>query len=883
MNLVKRFISVLALLTLAACGGGGNGAGEPPFGGPDGGGGGNGGGGGGGTPTPTAPVLAMAVQLLNSRGEATTTVTVGQPLRARAVLTLDGVAQADQIVSFTLDQPTDLVRIDPATGSVLTNSGGEAAVTVSALGTATGAGRVEASASLEIGTGAAKTTLTTTGAANFFTSGTGTAPPSELTLGQLEISSATVSAYGTTGVRVRVLQGTAPFTSPATVNFTTSCPAGKATISSPATTQADGFAVATFTDNGCAARADTTVTVTASIATDSSSDTMVVRSPTTGSLRFLSVVPADKSITLRGQGGNGRQENATVTFKLVDVAGQGVGDADVCFDVTTYLGGLNIDGFSPSKLPASQGSTALCGSDNLSQVKYVKRTGPDGSVNVQINSGTVPTPVRLRARTLYPSTATVPLETFSDTLSISTGLPLQRSFSLSIDQANIDGRDFDGIPAVITARLADQFSNPVPDGTVVNFVASGGAVCTADNGSCKTTNGACSCTFVSQERRPVDGRVIVTAYAVGLEDFDDNDGDNAFTPYPSATAPQLCSAGSRNRSKDCLYDLGDAFVDANKDGAADSRTINDDTDILIPYQLNDRFKASGDGVRGTAHIRRSTVIYLSSASSVGQPTLVVPNTVLSEQNSLTEPDTAQDRFLRLRPNCPSGSTLPQTTFGFFMEDGFGNPMAAGTEVAAVDETNNVAPDEPRPNRVLTIGARPPSPGIDLPNVPKEEWSTTDAAGAIVTGHAVPVRGVSEKCNGEAGFGVEVKSPRGAPSLAAILYEGEDRSEARFSVDVRYRDFVSFSIVEKVATPATIELSPEYWVGKVGSTATGYEIDWGDDSTPSTGSLSPMVPMPASLSHPYDPALKGTTVTVRLTIITSDGNVNDTRSITLAPP
>jgi hypothetical protein len=418
------------------------------------------------------------------------------------------VAQANQIVKFTLAGPEGLVKIDPTTGSVLTNSAGEGAVTISALGVATGAGQVVATATVSTGTGTAAKSLTTTGAANFFTSGTGTTPPAELTLGPLEISSATVSAYGTTGVRVRVLQGDAPFTSAATVNFTTSCPAGRATINSPATTQPDGYAVVTFTDNGCAANADTTVTVTASIATDSTSNTMLVRSPTTGSLRFLSVVPSDKSITLRGQGGNGRQENAAVTFKLVDVAGQGVGDADVCFDVTTYIGGLNIDGFSPSKLPADQGSTALCGSDSLSQVKYVKRTGPDGTVAVQINSGTVPTPVRLRARTLYPASATALLETFSDTLSISTGLPLQRSFSLSIEEANIEGRDFDGVTTSLTARLADQFSNPVPDGTVVNFVSSGGAVCTADNGSCKTKDGACSCTFTSQERRSPRMRLV---------------------------------------------------------------------------------------------------------------------------------------------------------------------------------------------------------------------------------------------------------------------------------------------------------------------------------------------------------------------------------------
>jgi hypothetical protein len=69
MKLVKRFISVLALLTLAACGSGDNGAGEPPFGGPDGGGG--NGGGGGGTSTPATAsdlVLTLSAKSVSNSG-----------------------------------------------------------------------------------------------------------------------------------------------------------------------------------------------------------------------------------------------------------------------------------------------------------------------------------------------------------------------------------------------------------------------------------------------------------------------------------------------------------------------------------------------------------------------------------------------------------------------------------------------------------------------------------------------------------------------------------------------------------------------------------------------------------------------------------------------
>ena len=800
MKMLQRLLSTMALLSLAACGGGGGGSGNTAFGGGSGGGTGGGTGGGG---TPLAPTVTLSLTLLDQAGAATSNILAGQPVRAQAVLRRNGDAVANEIVQFQADVGSTLVRIDPTAGSQLTDASGMAVVTVSSLGTASGAGRISANATVS--------SIVATSGANFFASGSTTTQPLTLTLSAVVIGSNTVSAYGTTGLRVQVLQGGQPYTAGAvTVNFTSSCPAGKATVTPTATTQPDGSAVATFVDNGCAQTASTTVTLTASIATDSKSGSLTVSSPTTGSLRFVSVVPSDKSITLRGQGGNGRQENATVTFQLVDVAGQGVGNADVCFDSSTYIGGLNIDGFGPGTLPTNPGSAALCGTDSLSVVRYVKRTNPDGTVVVQVNSGTVPTPVRVRARALYPASATVSLESFSDTLSVSTGLPLQRSFSLSVDKANIDGGNFDGEIATLTVRLADQFSNPVPDGTVVNFIGSGASVCTANNGSCRTTNGACSCNVVSQARRPSDNRVVVTAYAVGLEDFDDRNGDNLYTVVT-----------------DPFYDLGDAYVDSNKDGVPSSVTVNSDTDILIPYQNPTRFTPAGDGARGTAHIRASTIIYLSRSSSLGDPTVVVPLTFLSQENSLTT-GTASSLFVRLRPSCPQGTPVPQTTVTAYLDDGIGNPMAAATVLAAADVSLNIATGAFRPSSVLAVGARGPNPLFDLPNAAKlAPWSPT-SPNIIATPHAVTVRGVEDRCSGEGSFSLQVTSPRGGAASARILHEGEPRITSRGAFDVRYRDPLSFSATALGSLQVRVQGAS--WVGPAGGpAATAASIDWGDGS------------------------------------------------------
>lgn len=862
MSVLKRWMVALSVIVLSACGGGGGATGDSPFGGPGSGGtgsgsGGSGSGSGGGSTTPT---VTLTLQLVDASGAVTSSIAPGQPVQARAVLKSNGAAVADEIVRFSVEQSADLVKLDPSSGSLLSDAGGQAALTVSSLGSATGAGRVVAAAKVS--------GVEVTAGANFFATGSTSVPPASLTLGPVQIGSPSVSAYGTTGVQVKVFQGSSVYTSPVTVNFTTSCPAGKATITSSASTQPDGTAVATFVDNGCAPAADATVVVTASISTDSKSASMTVKSPTTGSLRFVSVNPSDKSITLRGQGGNGRQENATITFKLVDVAGQGVGDADVCFDVSTYIGGLNLDGFSPSALPAKQGSTALCGTDALSQVRYVKRTNADGTVSVQVNSGTVPTPVRVRARALYPAGSLTALETFSDTLSISTGLPLQRSFSLSVDKANIDGGNFDGEIATLTVRLADQFSNPVPDGTVVNFIASGAAVCTADNGACKTTNGACSCNLVSQARRPADRRVVVMAYAVGLEDYDDRNADNVYT---------LGTDGFDLARQD----LGDAYVDANKDGkfqqaASGDPGVNGDIDIPIPYQRTSNgttvFNAAGDGVRGTAHIRASTVIYLSQDSSSGDPTVVLPlSQLLRESNLLTGNRSVP--FVRMTPDCPSGTPVPQASIAFAMDDGSGNPMAASTSLTAIDVSDNLSAGAFRPDRVLAIGARAPNPLIDNPagieNLPKfVPWTTVDPKGNVVSQHSITVRGVETKCSGNASFGLEVASPRGGKRAARVLIESEPRNTARFGFDVRYRDDVNLSL-SNLGSRA-VEITSLSAVAPPSDTVTGYRIEWGDGVT-DAGATS--VLSASHVSHTY--AATGTYV-VRVTVTTSSGATYSTR-------
>ncbi len=175
-----------------------------------------------------------------------------------------------------------------------------------------------------------------------------------------------------------------------------------------------------------------------------------------------------------------------------------------------------------------------------------------------MNSGTLPTPVRVAA-TLVGST----ISTVSSNLSVAVGLPSQLNFSLSQGTKNIEGYNIDGTTNTYQIIAADRSGNPIPAGTSINFVTEGGQVEAIKqtqivNGIARTV-----ANFVSSEPRPVDGRVTVTAYALGEESFLDVNGNNA------------------RDAADPFQDLGNIFKDRNFDGVYDSAV-----DEFVPLAVN---------------------------------------------------------------------------------------------------------------------------------------------------------------------------------------------------------------------------------------------------------------------------------------------------------
>lgn len=523
--------------------------------------------------TPGVPTLTLA--LSNAAGAAVTTISIGAPATVQATLKdAAGAVVPDSVVTFSTD--ATLATISPA-ATALTDGNGVAAVTLNPATILT-AGATTIAAAAQVGTTAV------TGSIGF-TVGIAAVTVSAPVLG---VGLAPLSAFGTTSISVTVSIGGAPVTTPQSVTFSSSCASvGKAVLSTGVATVA-GTATGSYRDNGCAG----TDVITASAAgVTSASTSLVVSAPTTGSIQFVSATPS--SISLRGIGGT---EAAQVRFKVLDGTGNPISGKIVTFGLSTTVGGITL---TPPGTPVPPAPPPTAISD------------AGGLVVTTVNSGTVSTPVRVTASTPGPTGTT--LTTQSSALTITTGIPDQDSFSLSATKLNPEFRDIDGVTTVVTARLADHFNNPVPDGTVVNFTTEGGSIIA----SCSTVSSACSSTLTSQAPRPTDGRVTVLAYAVGEESFIDLNGNGVADVVPNELieingASTDMPEAFRDDNENGVRDANETFIDFNQNGAYDA------ADGQFSGVLCDSAKSSAGTCSSnkTIHVRSSIVIVFSGSAAV---------------------------------------------------------------------------------------------------------------------------------------------------------------------------------------------------------------------------------------------------------------------------
>ncbi|KFZ37109.1 hypothetical protein HR45_11890 [Shewanella mangrovi] len=509
----------------------------------------------------------ITLNLTDASGNATDTISATTPGVLTARVT--GVSRT-VIVTFT----STIGDLPIATA--ITDSSGVASVNIYA-GSIPGAGTATAT----LATGESADRVFVVGATNV-DMGSG----SPFVSGQAAVSATTLSAGGTATISVELRDDEGNlFTDPVDVAFSSTCTnQGTAQLSTPVTT-VNGVASSTYLAQGCVGTDNITVTADVGGRSLTASGSLEVLSADVGSIVFVDATPTQIGIQ-----GTGLDESSTLRFRVLDTNGNVVPNQGVSFSLNSTSGGLTLD-------PASA------------------TTNSSGIVQTVVNSGTVSTTVRVTA--IIDGSNPV-ISTQSNDLVISTGIPDQDSFSLSAEILNAEGWNIDGTQVMVTARLADAFNNPVPDGTAVYFTTEGGSIAP----SCVTTDGACSVAWRSQNPRPegqtlvdpatgamrnpraelVDGgnfygqqfggRATITATAQGEESFPDLNGNGRFDPSEMA-------AFAGNDVSGNPYDLDEAFGDYNEDGIFNPQQAGGQTggslEELIDFNTNGVFDEH-DGV-----------------------------------------------------------------------------------------------------------------------------------------------------------------------------------------------------------------------------------------------------------------------------------------------
>jgi len=640
-----------------------------------------------GVPPTTSQVAALTLvsSTPSIASDGSTTANVAAIVRDASNLLMQGLP-----VSFTATSG-GLAVTQP-----VTNASGQAVANVSTAGDATPR-NITITAS--VGGKTATTVVAVAASVPATTVSLGSGSGTSFVPNVLALGSSSLSVGGSTSITATLVQSDGTlYTKPATISFNSPCVASSnATIPASATTSTGQVSV-TYSAKGCAG--NDTITATAAVGSQnlSATGTVNVAQAAIGSVAYVSATPTN--IALKGTGDATRPEVSTVIFRVLDVSGGPRAGATVSFALNTTVGGITL-------------TSASAISD------------ASGNVQAIVNAGTIATPVRVTATV----SGTTPISTQSSQLSISTGIPTAGSFSLAAACFNIEGLNYDGTTTTLTARLADRFSNPAPNGTAVSFQSEGGSVLSQCLTSTTSSEGGlCSVDLRSSNPRPADGRLTVLATAIGEESFTDADGNGVFT---AADGFRLTASGGLP-----AQDLGEPYLDINE---------NDAYDIGEPfYDFNTNAlrdspdsKFNGALCQDAARCPDLTVDPTRKSAPIGASTVVI----FSGSNALiTKTDGTALTSLTMPVSSTTGITV-------WVRDINGNPMPGSTVVSGT-----VA------NAGLTIIA--PST-FAMP-------CTAAPANSLVSGATVFSFGVASGTTlGTGQFTVSVKTPKGNETLARI--------------------------------------------------------------------------------------------------------------------
>jgi hypothetical protein len=625
MRMIKILLACAPALVLAACGSSGCDAGASPLTGSAACGSSSA---TGGTTTATAPTITLAMS--------SSTVTIASPATVAATVRNSAGVVSGAVVTFSSVAGSG--AFTPSTGTALTNANGIAVVSLSPVSpNSNGADEVFASVSVN--------GQTVTASRGYQLAASNVTVTSFST----DVDGGSLGPYGQANVTASVAGAAG---SPVSMTVTSACVSkGKATISPTSATTTTGTANFTYKDNGCGATQitdDLQLAITGSPAT--ATRTIALTSPAATSIGFVSASPA--TIYLKG---SGLAESSEVKFVVKDTAGNALPNQSVTMELTTLTGGITIQGAS---VPVTRLSDSF------------------GQVSVLVNSGTVPTPVRVRATVGSYST-------LSSNLTIGVGLPSQINFSFAQATINIEGFNYIDTPNTYTVIASDRSGNPVPDGTTINFTTEGGQIQSSRFIALVNGIARADAAFVSALPHPTDGRVTVIAYALGEESFKDQNGNNV---YDSGEPFQDLGNIYRDRNFDGIFQVADdEYVSLDLSGSGACVVSSDPILSLDPTIPT--IGSTCDGLWGRAYVRRAAETVLSTSSSdpvwpPGSPYAATANSTVTLRNS---PSTSTASYARVAGSAITGAGV-SGGFTILVRDSNSvrlNPVAAGSSIGAV--------------------------------------------------------------------------------------------------------------------------------------------------------------------------------------------------------
>lgn len=412
------------------------------------------------------PIFTIA--LLNAQGEKITTVTSGAPATVRAKFSKDG----DNVL---VSASTTVGSLLPSTGTALTNDDGVAYFTLQiAPGTPKGAGVVTATAegltaSIDFEVGESGLRLGYFDEqGNFIENEIGISPDTML------------SAQGRAQLSLAVLTEDGDLVDePQDVIFSSPClSSGLAMLdpTSPVTT-INGQVSTSYIAAGCSGTDEISAAVAG--ASGQAFGTIEIAPPEASGLVFVAVDPA--TIAVKGTGGlTERPESSTVTFRVVDSNGNPLQGVRVQFELNSTASGATLSPDSALSTTSGQAITTVSASDVAGIVRVV--------ASIETEDGNT-------------------ISNISDTITISTGLPVQSGISLSLAPGEgfvvENGMTQDGVERTLTVTMLDSFNKPVANGTQASFETEYGSI----DLTCKT--GVENGTGISGDQTPPEGKCSV--------------------------------------------------------------------------------------------------------------------------------------------------------------------------------------------------------------------------------------------------------------------------------------------------------------------------------------------------------------------------------------